>query len=253
MSKVNKRMFNEQITRSDAFLDMPAESQCLYFHLGTAADDDGFVDNPKTIMRMLGSSEDVYKILVAKKFVLVFDNGICVIKHWRINNYIRKQIYKETKYGKERAMLYIRENGTYTFNPEGAVRLPEGHFTVKGDINNDYVDNVSTVRRPSIDKNSIDKIRIDITPTQKFTPPKVEEIAEYCKSRGNKVDPERFWNFYESKGWVIGKSKMKNWKAAVHTWEKSTGGTAPQKNVLHSATTSDRITRIQSKLKSTSQ
>lgn len=241
-------MFSEEVTRSDAFLDMPAGSQLLYFHLGLSADDDGFLDNPKSIMRTIGASEDEYKILIAKKFVITFDNGICVIKHWRINNYIRKQIYKETKYIKEKSLLFIRDNGAYSMNPQNAIPVPKGHFTVSEDVNVDHVDVTSTERRPRLDKISIDKI----SNNTKFTPPTLEEVTEYCKSRNNKVDPDNFINFYESKGWMIGKNKMKSWQAAVRTWEKNRNseakGSAP-KNVLHSADLGDRISRIQNKTK----
>jgi hypothetical protein len=244
-----KRMFSEEVTRSDAFLDMPAGSQLLYFHLGLSADDDGFLDNPKSIMRTIGASEDEYKILIAKKFVITFDNGICVIKHWRINNYIRKQIYKETKYIKEKSLLFIRANGAYSMNPQNAMPVPKGHFTVSEDVNIDNVDVTSTQRRPSIDKYRLDKNSISTqTPEKKFTPPTLEEVSAYCKERNNKVDAEKFVNFYESKGWMIGKNKMKSWNAAVRTWEKESGGkTNVPKNVLHGADLNDRISRITNK------
>lgn len=127
---MSRRMFSDEITTTDAFLDLPKGSQLLYFHLGMSADDDGFVANPKMTMRVIGSSEDELKVLFAKKFLLPFTNGVCVVKHWRINNFVRKDIYKETKYLRERGQLFIRKNGTYTFNPENAQKLPSGHFTV---------------------------------------------------------------------------------------------------------------------------
>jgi len=155
---MSRRMFSDEITSTDAFLDLPKGSQLLYFHLGMSADDDGFVANPKMIMRVIGSSEDELKVLFAKKFLLAFDNGVCVVKHWRINNYIRKDIYKETKYINEKNSLFIRENGSYSFNPDGALPLPKGHFTVK---DTDFVDVTSTSRALSIGKVSIDKNRED--------------------------------------------------------------------------------------------
>ena len=84
-----KRMFSTRITGSDAFLDMPLSSRCLYFHLGMEADDDGFLNNAKTIQRMIGASEDDLKLLISKSFVIMFGSGVMVIKHWNINNYIR--------------------------------------------------------------------------------------------------------------------------------------------------------------------
>ena len=84
-----RRMFAKCITESDAFLDMPLSTQALYFHLGMVADDDGFVSSPKKITRSINASEDDLKLLLAKRFVLGFESGIVVIKHWKMNNYIR--------------------------------------------------------------------------------------------------------------------------------------------------------------------
>jgi hypothetical protein len=106
-------MFSPDIVESDAFLEMPSSSQALYFHLGMYADDDGFV-NPKKIMRMMSASDDDLKVLSAKRFVLPFENGVVVIKHWRINNLIRKDWYKETQYLEQKSKLRIKENGAYT-------------------------------------------------------------------------------------------------------------------------------------------
>ena len=117
----NKRMFSKQITTSDAFLDMPASSQLLYFHLNMEADDDGFVANPKRIMRMLSSGDDDLKILLVKRFLLSFENGVVVIKHWLLHNAVRKDMYKETQYLDEKKQLTIKENGTYTELRNGSV------------------------------------------------------------------------------------------------------------------------------------
>lgn len=108
-----RRMFSPDIVGSDAFLDMPVSSQALYFHLGMYADDDGFV-NPRRIMRMVGVGEDDLKVLIAKRFVLLFENGVIVIKHWKINNLVRKDWYKETQYLEEKNKLETKPNGAYT-------------------------------------------------------------------------------------------------------------------------------------------
>lgn len=109
-----RRMFAKCITESDAFLDMPLSTQALYFHLGMVADDDGFVSSPKKITRSINASEDDLKLLLAKRFVLGFESGIVVIKHWKMNNYIRNDRYKETTYLEEKKMLELKENGSYT-------------------------------------------------------------------------------------------------------------------------------------------
>lgn len=109
-----RRMFAKTIIDSDAFIDMPLSTQALYFHLGMRADDDGFINNPKKIVRMIGASEDDYKLLMAKNFVMPFDSGIIVIKHWKLHNYIPKDRYKPTVYTEEKAMLELKDNGVYT-------------------------------------------------------------------------------------------------------------------------------------------
>lgn len=136
-------MFSDEITTTDAFLDMPGGSQLLYFHLGINADDDGFISSPKMIMRAIGASDDELKILYAKKFLLPFPSGVCVVKHWRINNQIRKDRYTETVYTKEKTQLFIRDNGSYSFNSEGALPVPRGHFLASGN-------QVATVGRPVV-------------------------------------------------------------------------------------------------------
>jgi len=106
-------MFSPMIVGSDAFLDMPTSSRELYFQLGMYADDDGFV-NPKRVIRMVGASDDDLKILSAKRFVIQFENGVLVIKHWRMNNLVRKDWYQPTQYLEEKKKLFIKKNGSYT-------------------------------------------------------------------------------------------------------------------------------------------
>ena len=108
-----RRMFAKTIIDSDAFLDMPVTARLLYYDLSMRADDDGFVNSPKKIMRMVGASQDDLSILCMRKFILPFDNGVVVIKHWRIHNYIRKDTYNETPYKEQKAMLEMDENNAY--------------------------------------------------------------------------------------------------------------------------------------------
>ena len=109
-------MFAKTIIDSDAFLEMPLSTQALYMHLSMRADDDGFINNPKRIQRMIGASDDDLKLLVAKRFLIVFDSGVVVIKHWRIHNYIQKDRYKETVYQEEKALLKLKNNKVYSLN-----------------------------------------------------------------------------------------------------------------------------------------
>ena len=110
----NRRMFSKEITESDSFADLPLSSQALYFHLGMNADDDGFVNNPKKVQRGIGASNDDLSLLVAKGFLIAFESGIVVVKHWRINNYIRGDRKIDTKYADEIALLTVKSNGAYS-------------------------------------------------------------------------------------------------------------------------------------------
>lgn len=216
-----RRMFAKTIVLSDAFLDMPMSARCLYFTLGMFADDDGFVNSPRGIMRQCGASDDDLKVLLAKKFLLAFDSGVIVIKHWRINNYLQKDRYTPTKYLEEKATLTLDENSAY----KEAKAISEAMYT----------QNAYTQVRLGKDRTGKDRIEEDkdtltlkgssvcaTASPRRFTPPSLEEVRDYCRERGNTVDPGKFIDFYESKGWMVGKNKMKDWKAAVRTWERTT-------------------------------
>lgn len=137
-----RRMFAKSIVLSDAFLDMPMSARCLYFTLGMFADDDGFIGGPKSIMRQCGASEDDMRILLAKRYVLSFGNGVIVIKHWKLNNYLRNDRYQKTTYIEELNQLSIDEKGSYTEKCE--VGIPNGY-------------QMDTNGIPSIGKDSIEK------------------------------------------------------------------------------------------------
>ena len=195
-----RRMFTKKITESDAFLDMPLSAQCLYFHLNMSADDDGFVNAPKKIQRLIGASDDDLKLLIAKSFVLVFETGILVIKHWRMHNTIRQDRYHPTDYQEEYKQLGLKSNNSYTWQPNG-----------------NQLETENRLDKIRLDKNNKEEINKE---EKRFKKPTPEEIKNYCKERNNNVDANRFYNFYESKGWMVGKNKMKDWKAAVRTWEQ---------------------------------
>lgn len=146
-----KRMFAKTIVLSDAFLDMPMSARCLYFTLGMMADDDGFVSSPKAIMRQCGASQDDLNILVAKRYVLLFESGVIVIKHWRINNYLRQDRYIETTYLEEKSMLTLDGKGAYT-ERDGRAGIPPGI---------PVVDHLVYPDKDSIEKNSIDQDSIE--------------------------------------------------------------------------------------------
>ena len=144
-----RRMFAKTIVLSDAFLDMPLSARCLYFTLGMLADDDGFVNSPKSIMRQCGAGEDDMKILLAKKFLLYFETGVIVIKHWKIHNYIQKDRYKETKYIKEKNQLVVDNSNIYRKKEDC--------------IQNVYItDTQVRLGKDSLDKVSIDEDSIEV-------------------------------------------------------------------------------------------
>lgn len=208
-----RRMFAKTIIDSDAFLEMPLSTQCLYFHLSMRADDDGFVNNPKKIQKMIGASEDDLKLLIAKSFILTFETGVIVIKHWRINNYIRNDRYHETVYQEEKSLLSVKDNNAYTFNSDN-IGIPCGNQTVY------QMDTEISIDKNSINKTNKEREKKD---SRNFVPPTLSEVKAYCQERVREgkpaINPEQFLDFYEAKGWMIGKNKVKDWKACVRTWE----------------------------------
>ncbi|MGX5165550.1 hypothetical protein ACWKST_07065 [Limosilactobacillus reuteri] len=110
-----RRMFSQKVTETDKFLDMGMTAQSLYFHLGMNADDDGFVGNPKSIKRMIGASEDDLKALVEKDYLIVFDDGVVVIKDWLVSNYVKKDRYTPTIYTDDRKLIGLDKNKRYQF------------------------------------------------------------------------------------------------------------------------------------------
>jgi hypothetical protein len=112
-----------KIVDSDAFLDMPLSTQSLYFHLGMRADDDGFVNSPKRIARLVGAGEDDLKLLIAKRFILAFENGVVVIKHWKMQNTLKNDRVKAPQYPELAALIYIKPNGAYSVDEITGVSL----------------------------------------------------------------------------------------------------------------------------------
>lgn len=208
----NKRMFSISVVDTDRFLEMPISSRLLYYELGMRADDDGFVDNWKKILLFTGLKEDDLKLLIAKSFIIPFESGVIVIKHWRMNNYLQKDRKKATNYQEELKMLDVSTGGEY-FLRKSVENKGQNEICIQNVYNMDT--------QYSIDKNSIDKNNIkENTKRKVFKKPTLEEVSEYCKERNNNIDPYTFIDFYESKDWYVGKNKMKDWKACIRTWEK---------------------------------
>jgi hypothetical protein len=159
-------MFSMQIVDSDSFLTMPLSTQALYFHLNMRADDDGFVNNPRSIQRLIGASDDDCKLLIAKRFILTFESGVIVIKHWCINNYIRGDRKKDTLYPEEMALLKVKDNGAYTMsgNCQASDSQMSGKCLPSDGIGKDSIGKYSLV------KESVGKERVGVQGEREPTP-----------------------------------------------------------------------------------
>lgn len=197
-----RRMFAKTIVTSDAFLDMPLSARCLYFTLGMFADDDGFVNNPKSIMRQVGACTDDLNLLLLKRFILSFESGVIVIKHWRIHNYIRNDRYKETKYIEEKSTLTLDEKGAYT--EMDTVGIP-------------LVDKMDTQVRLGEVKLGKDRLGEVITTTTTEAAPTLSEVYIYFRDLMDEdyiPEAEKFHAYNTNRGWDC----LPNWKATADLW-----------------------------------
>lgn len=211
-----RRMFAKSIIDSDMFLEMPLSTQALYFHLAMRSDDDGFCNSPRKIQKMLGCTDMDVQILIDKKFILVFDSGVIVIKHWRIHNYIQKDRYKKSINVEEMSQLSL-DDGVYKLSEECIQDVSSLDSQVSlgkdslGYINNNgQISNICPVETKPKSKRIV------------FTPPSVEEVKAYISEKGYNIDAEYFVDYYESRGWCLkGNQKIKDWKACVRTWARN--------------------------------
>jgi hypothetical protein len=216
-----RRMFANAIITSAKFLRMPATSRLLYYDLGMAADDDGCVE-AFSVMRMTGATEDDLRVLASKGFIKVLNADlVSYILDWNTNNQIRKDRYIEGMYKHLidtacTVLLQDCDEVTTICQPNGNQMAPQYSIgkssTVKFSTGEESIEGVAEATGPSKPT------------TKRFIPPTVEQVGEYCLERGNNVDPQRFVDHYTSNGWMVGKNKMKDWKAAVRTWEKNSNG-----------------------------
>lgn len=218
-----RRMFSQLVTDTDKFLEMPASSQALYFHLGMHGDDDGFVASPKKIIRAVGCSEDDLRLLLTKGFLIAFNSGVVVIRHWRLNNTLKNDRYHATLYQQEMATLSSDETGSYllpdpSWNQIGSNLEPEPNVTQRN----------LTQRNPDINAASPDHTQVpeqgqkrNQVSRSRFSPPTLDEVRTFAEARNSSVDPERFYDFYQSKGWRVGKDPMKDWQASFRNWERN--------------------------------
>jgi hypothetical protein len=204
-------MFSLKVTDTDKFLDMSASAQSLYFHLGMHGDDDGFVSSPRKIARAAGCNDDDLRLLVAKEYIIPFESGVVVITDWNINNTLKNDRYHPTIYTAEKSMLTTDCTGRLmlgggqetTWNQNGTISEPERNLTQLNLTKLNKGDKAATPPR-----------------AKRFTPPTLAEVQAYVLERQSPVDPQEFIDFYESKGWLVGKTPMKDWKAACRNAEK---------------------------------
>lgn len=200
-----KRMYSKKITDSDDFISLSSSSQALYFHLNQGADDDGFNNQIQMAMYKAHASLDDLKVLLAKRFILQFDNGIVVIKHWWINNTLRKDRYTTTNFQEELQKLDIKENKSYTFKKEDSVWLPNGCHSIDKisiDKNNIYITHIDNLEYVKIKQEQYDKIKqdypnIDIDDV-------IIKLDEYVRINKNK-------NKYKDWNLVLRKAIREDW------------------------------------------
>jgi hypothetical protein len=204
-------MFAKTIIDSDAFIDMPLSTQALYFHLSMRADDDGFINNARKIQRMIGASDDDMKVLWTKRFIIPFESGIVVIKHWKIHNYIRGDRKKTTVYPEEMAMLEEKENGAYTLKSDMTDKClsSDGQVTVKCQhrLGEDRIDK---------DKLVEGSVGEDTSPL-----PSLQQIKDYVTEHNLNVDPNRFFSYYSKSNWKTTKGNPVDWQDKLQEWNNT--------------------------------
>lgn len=216
-----RRMFAKSIIDSDLFLDMPATTQLLYFHLGMRADDDGFIANPKSIMRAVACSHDDLSLLIEKGFVIKFDSGVIVIRHWKINNSIRGDRKIPTKC-KEKSLIDIDNEDAYQFcacqpndNQVPTTCQPDANqMTAQDRLGKDRLDSFYLARCEEVS-----------TSQQGFNRPMLKEVEAYAKAENIQTDVQRFYSYYEEHGWKDkkGRDVASRWKATLKRWGEQEG------------------------------
>jgi len=192
-------MFTKKVTDDDNFMSLSSSAQALYLHLSMSSDDDGFCNQVSASMFKAHASVQDLQALLEKRYIYQFESGVIVIKHWRMANALRKDRYTPTAFQEELAQLGLKDNGSYTWLPNGcqlvAERLPQDR----------------------LGKDREDKKKNN----KKFVPPTFEEVEAYAKERGGKVDPKFFYEYFTEGKWVDSTGKpVRNWKQKMVSWEK---------------------------------
>jgi len=189
-----RRMFTQKVTEADNFTTLPPTTQCLYFHLCMNADDDGFSNKIRQAMFNAHADQNDFEMLVNKRFIIPFDSGVIVIKHWRMHNYIRNDRYHETSYVEEKSQLLLKENGVYTESVDkvDTVGIPNGYQMDtevrlgKDSIGKDSIDNNKTSEKSDELDLSFEKIYRAYP--KKAGKTKAKQIYKALLTKGRKID-----------------------------------------------------------------
>lgn len=212
-----RRMFAKTIVTSDAFLDMPPTARCLYFLLAMLADDDGFMNAPNSAIRQSGATIDDMKLLIAKRYILTFESGVVVIKHWRIHNLIKSDRYKETVYLKEKNQLVLDENKAYT---EVVSKMEPQWFQ--------DVSKMEPQDRLGQDSSGKDRLGEESVEAGENSAPSLEDIITYVSENDLNVNAQKFYEYYNKTGWQTTKGNTFDWREKVKEWSTSERNTTPK-------------------------
>lgn len=214
-------MITKKVTDDDHFMELSASAQALYLHLSMAADDDGFCNQVAISMFKAHASVQDLQALLEKRYIYQFDNGVIVIKHWRMANALRKDRYTPTAFQEEFKKLKLKENGVYTLVPDGC--QVDANCLPQIRLDQDRLDQDRLI--PSKEGNSEPK-----NGKKQFIPPTLDEVKQYCRERNSTVDPVKFFDYYSVGQWKDSKGNpVRNWKQKLLTWERKDTGKKPEK------------------------
>lgn len=186
-----RRMFSRKITETDHFLEMPLSSQALYFHLNMGADDEGFIDKAKTIQRTIGASDDDMKLLIAKGFLIPFESGVVVIRHWRIHNYIQADRFQATIHQNEKEQLEFDKSKIASIKPldqciQNVYKMDTQVRLGEDSLDKDRLDKVNNLYSGEDEKKSLSQIIK--SSTVKINDRQIQQIQEYIGLDNMTVD-----------------------------------------------------------------
>lgn len=231
----SRRMFSLDVLDSDRFAALGFESQALYVQLCLRADDWGFVASPLKVCRACGAQEKAIGELCKTRFCHLFESGVLVVMDWWQNNSIPESRRKATKFPEELTRLEVTKNGSYQLvcsSDSSCIQTVCKLHTNGKQVSAKCRPSLEEFRREEI---STEEKKRDKRKERRFAPPTLQEVRDYATERRSAVDPERFVDFYESKGWKVGTSPMRDWKAAFRGWETRNRRSGPMNGGTYDA------------------